>query len=483
MSRQSLKVSFHITALALVLDAFGAIMAQEPAPAPAPSPAAVPALPGGIEVLARGPVHEAFATPVGEAGATNLHSVKPPRPLAELPPEEKPAGNVVWIPGYWAWDPARDDYVWVSGTWRVPPPGKEWVPGYWRKTSDQWQWVCGFWTDALTEQQPPQQVRYLPAPPPEPPQAAPGEPPNADSFYVPGHWDWTGTGFVWRAGYWARIEPGYVWVPAHYVWTPKGYLFVEGYWDLALPRRGALYAPVAVDFNALSPGCAYSPCYVVALEYFLNNLFIGPSRGHYYFGNYYGRAWRAYGFESSFLYHRRRGGEPLIGYACWEHRSAPAWVEAQTRLYAELALAQSRPPHSSVAATPSAHDGRGAAHTGSLGDTHDAEARLTGSAGALLLLSQPGWVKGAQSLPVSQALRAQALQYAQALNPLRLEPSQFERGGHGELFQQPRMGQATLLRSLIEALGSQHAGSASTASHEHAGSKEPSSEGSQASKH
>ena len=27
-----------------------------------------------------------------------------------------------WIEGYWQWDDSQKDYVWVTGTWRVPPP-------------------------------------------------------------------------------------------------------------------------------------------------------------------------------------------------------------------------------------------------------------------------------------------------------------------------------------------------------------------------
>jgi len=41
--------------------------------------------------------------------------------------------------------------------------------------------------------------------------------------------------------------PGYVWISAHYRWTPSGYLYIPGYWDLAVKRRGVLYAPVVID--------------------------------------------------------------------------------------------------------------------------------------------------------------------------------------------------------------------------------------------
>src|SRR6185503_15181123 len=73
---------------------------------------------------------------------------RPPAPLDEMAPEEKPEGNVNWISGYWAWDDERKDFLWVSGTWRTPPPGKNWVPGYWKESAQDWQWAPGFWAEA-----------------------------------------------------------------------------------------------------------------------------------------------------------------------------------------------------------------------------------------------------------------------------------------------------------------------------------------------
>ena len=49
---------------------------------------------------------------------------QPPDPIPEVPPDQKPeAENAQWLPGYWAWDEDRKDFIWVSGFWRVPPPG------------------------------------------------------------------------------------------------------------------------------------------------------------------------------------------------------------------------------------------------------------------------------------------------------------------------------------------------------------------------
>ncbi len=105
---------------------------QEPIPSgPAIGPA--PAQQEGIEVLARGPIHEAFAEPVDNRPKPGRVVPKqPPDPIEELPPDQKPAGdNVQWLPGYWAWDDDRNDFIWVSGIWRNLPPGRQWAPGHW----------------------------------------------------------------------------------------------------------------------------------------------------------------------------------------------------------------------------------------------------------------------------------------------------------------------------------------------------------------
>ena len=115
-----------------------------------------------LDVLTRGPVHEAFAeqtSPNPEPGITAPNA--PPDPINEIPPEMRPEGDdVAWIPGYWFWDDDRNDYLWVSGVWRRIPPGRRWVPGYWQQTTDGYQWIAGFWTpDTATE------VDYLETPP------------------------------------------------------------------------------------------------------------------------------------------------------------------------------------------------------------------------------------------------------------------------------------------------------------------------------
>ncbi|MFO0844424.1 MAG: hypothetical protein U0797_18845 [Gemmataceae bacterium] len=329
----------HGSWLALLLLAHSPLAAQDAPPPPVPQ---------GVEVQARGPVHEAFASPTAEPTPTRPVPKKPPAAIEEVPPDEKPDGDVVWIGGYWAWDDDRADFLWVSGVWRTQPPGRRWVAGYWREEGTQWQWVPGFWAAAkkgAPEQD--QEVTYLPAPPAAPETAPPAKPPTADSFYVPGSWTWAGDRYVFRAGYWARVQPGYVWVPDHFRWTPSGYVFVPGYWDLALKRRGILYAPVVIDPAVVTVGFVYTPTYAVRDTVVVESLFVRPVSCHYYFGDYYAASYRTLGFESCVVYSRRRY-EPIVVYEVYERRD-PAWIGLQINLYNDRCVGRvPRPPRTLV---------------------------------------------------------------------------------------------------------------------------------------
>jgi len=150
---------------------------------PSLAPARVPDAPEGAEVQARGQVHEAYGEPTrGQAVEGVLVDREPPRMIEEAPPEEKPAGdNVSWISGYWGWDDEAKDFIWVSGFWRVMPPGRAWVPGTWQKATGGYLWVSGYWGAAAVESQP---TEYLP-PPPQSLDAGPSVPaPDATSVLL-----------------------------------------------------------------------------------------------------------------------------------------------------------------------------------------------------------------------------------------------------------------------------------------------------------
>src|SRR4029079_17693009 len=106
----------------------------------------------GIETLTQGPIHEAFANPA-DLDPTPGHVVakQPPPDVPEDPPQFMPEG-AVWLPGYWSWDDEREDFVWITGVARIPPPGQRVVPGYYPEADGGWQRVSGFWlADEVTE--------------------------------------------------------------------------------------------------------------------------------------------------------------------------------------------------------------------------------------------------------------------------------------------------------------------------------------------
>jgi hypothetical protein len=282
----------------------------------------------GVDVLTRGPVHEAFAEPIeADPQAGVVIAEAPPEPIEEIPPELKPEGrNVVWISGYWAWDDDRDDFLWVSGVWRNVPPGRRWIPGYWNRTDDGWWWISGLWAPVEIEE-----LVYR-EPPPETLEAGPSSPlPSDQHFWVPGCWMWQQTGYRWRPGFWSRYQVDWVWVPAHWVWTPRGCLFVPGYWDHRVTRRGHLFAPVY--FHAAyraRPHWYYSPSMVIDAGPLLVHFWVRPSYRHYYFGDYYNTVYVDRGFTPWSQWHVHRGHwDPLLIHSqvYYQHRFQVDYVQ------------------------------------------------------------------------------------------------------------------------------------------------------------
>ncbi len=278
----------------------------------------------GVQVLTRGPVHEGFAETVTFDPQPGIVVPKsPPDSIEELPPEQRPTGaNVTWIPGYFAWDDERDDFLWVSGIWRDLPPGRQWVPGYWAELAPGSQWISGYWADAtLTE------IRYLPEPP-DTVEVGPNiAAPSADYNWMPGCWLWHQDRYAWRPGYWAQVQPDWDWIPAHYVWSPRGYVFVDGYYDYSVARRGVLFAPVYLDASIYSlRGYSYSPSMVIDLGLFTAHLFSRPRYHHYYFGDYYAANYNDAGYYPWFSYGSSgRGYDPFYARQRWSNRRDRDW--------------------------------------------------------------------------------------------------------------------------------------------------------------
>lgn len=296
-------------------------------PSSARAQAVVAASAESMEVETRGPVHEAFAEPVVLNPEPGIIVAKaPPGAIEELPPDEKPDdSNVIWIPGYWSWDDDRNDFIWISGVWRITPPGYYWVPGYWTQTDKGYQWTPGFWTPAQT-----QEIEYLP-PPPQTVEVGPSSPaPSADQIWNPGYWSWAQTRYVWRPGHWIRVRPEMVWVPARYIWTPRGVIFVPGRWDYVLDRRGVLFAPVYIPrVVVVRQTFHYTPTIVIRTPILTAHLFVRPRYTHYYFGDYYAPEYVRHGIHPWFeLPAARKAYDPIFVHRQWEFRKeGPRWID------------------------------------------------------------------------------------------------------------------------------------------------------------
>jgi hypothetical protein len=314
--------------IVLGLTTFGPGLGPRPTVA-AGKPAPVPE--EDVHVLASGPIHEAFAEAVALDPEPGIVAPKAPPPLIEeIPPNQKPEGDVQWIPGYWAWDDERNEYIWVSGIWRVPPPGRQWVPGYWNLVTQGYQWIPGYWATVMAKE-----TEYLPEPPESVEVGPSSNAPSPDYIWIPGCWLWHYGRYAWRPGYWAAVHPDWIWVPAHYTWTPRGYIFVSGYWDYTVIHRGILFAPVFFPRVHLGLTFSFSPGFVIDLNIFNDALFVRHRYHHYYYGDYYAPKYYKRGIYPWFSLHARRVVyDPIYAHQRWNHRNDREWenrLEARFR--------------------------------------------------------------------------------------------------------------------------------------------------------
>ena len=313
----------------------------------------------GVETLVRGPLHEAFAEPITADPTPGLiiHR-EPPQEINELPPNYQPEGDrAIWISGYWGWDDQRDDFIWISGVYRVPPDGHRWVPGYWLTIDNGWQWVQGFWVSDSVET-----LEYFP-PPPASLEVGPSSPaPGPEYFYVPGSWSGATSSVQWNPGYWHPIQDDFIWIPSHNVWTPRGCIYVPGYWDRRLPLRGLCFAPVYIPRSSYAvSNWHWQPTVVLNSQVVLHNLFVQPGYNHYVFGDYYGVPHSNSSTIPAYLYHQRRGNsDPLISfYTAYNARQGHDLIRWYGSQFAELSHTPSkRPPHTFPMARDSEKENR-----------------------------------------------------------------------------------------------------------------------------
>ena len=290
------------------------VVAQEELPVSPLDENGLPELPAEVDVLTRGPLHEAFATAhQSNPEPSPIVAKAPPELIDEVPPEYKPDGkNVQWIPGYWAWDDSQNDFIWISGVWRDVPPERRWVPGYWEQSGSEHRWVSGFWAEETQ-----QELGYLPEPPPTidqgPSTAAPGE----NYFYVPGNWEYRDNRYRWLSGHWQPVVGNWIWIPARYIWTPRGCIYRSGYWDYEFDRRGTCFAPVYFKRPVyLASTYYYRPSFAINLNIdFLTHLFVRPRCGHYYYGDWYSANFVNFGYRPWVSYRSHyRSYDPLLTY-------------------------------------------------------------------------------------------------------------------------------------------------------------------------
>ena len=68
----------------------------------------------------------------------------PEMPVYEQPICPEP--NMMWMPGYWAYDQDQGDYYWVPGAWVAAPyDGALWTPPYWGWLGGHYRFHSGYW--------------------------------------------------------------------------------------------------------------------------------------------------------------------------------------------------------------------------------------------------------------------------------------------------------------------------------------------------
>lgn len=212
-----------------------------------------------FELVPEGPVHEAYVTRITPSVLLEAIGVQPPSMIMELQPDRL-YSETEWIPGYWSWMPERNDFIWVSGIWRRPPPGKVWISGLWKHFDEGWVWVSGFWSAVYLNE-----LTYLDMTPPDPLEDDVLEPSSSDSFWMSGYWLYSESDkqFTWSPGSWQKFVQNWVLVPAHYIWRAEGYVFIPAYWDWPYEELGHAYYPVNILFESMrmsyKPETAISP--------------------------------------------------------------------------------------------------------------------------------------------------------------------------------------------------------------------------------
>lgn len=219
-------------------------------------------------------IHEGFLTKVSADILLDAYPTRPPNPINERIPRQSDS-NTTWLAGYWAWNDQKDDFIWISGVWRRPPPSHQWIAGFWSQFEDGWVWIPGFWSENNAEA-----LVYIDKAPPAALDEEAGPPPSEDQFWNPGYWSYNSDSedFDWVEGTWVRLDPNWVLIPAHYTWRPSGYVFIPAYWDWPLDSLGQAYESVYIEPSDRE-AYVYEPVNTIPDTYIISHYF-------YYYPNY-----------------------------------------------------------------------------------------------------------------------------------------------------------------------------------------------------
>lgn len=251
-----------------------------------------------------GPIHECTLTfPYGPLPQKAVEKT-PPKPIFEDIPFQLETYSV-WIHGYWAWNEQKNDYIWITGTWRKPPPEHHWIHGFWKKFEQGWVWISGFWSKPYFDS-----ITFIENSPPEYVNENPGTPPKEKSFWMPGYWHYFSDAdeYGWVPGNWQDSNPEWVYIPSHYIWQPQGYVFVPGYWDWPLNKLSRIYYPIIIDPLNRNK-IIYQP-----------TVYIEPDKTIIFLFNKY-PDYLCY-FQHHYLYHENNWDNFLYTPAWWQ---IPAW--------------------------------------------------------------------------------------------------------------------------------------------------------------
>lgn len=283
--------------------------------------------------VARGPLHEALASPLPTYGPRRIIPHTPPQLADEPIPVFRPQGDPVWIPGYWFWDDETQSFLWVGGIWRYPPEGRHWIPGFWKVKNGGSTWYPGYWSVPQSED------TILPVPPPSRDPFVPPVSPEKDRVAYPGHWNWNGFQYLWQPGTLTRISPGFVWIPTYQAPVPGGIRIIPGYWDYDLSMRGLASCPSRLPplANRAHPNLkvTISPAWFIRPEMVKPHLFIQTTTEHYLFGDYYSLLFQRISVYSSFEYSRNHL-DPLFSLERALNRENKSWEGTTFRRHLAL---------------------------------------------------------------------------------------------------------------------------------------------------